>query len=280
MPAAQGVCVETPVGKSILLLCARAFAPARTCTQSGHPAEDTTGSSRCTRDERPRATNGMDTATTSLAAVRHRLLRLVSHRNYFYVTGLVPPEKAVRVAQKFAGRRYSNHVHRVWFFDARENQFRFWLLTTKAEHLLYHGEAVRDARRHGSRITLANLEIKRLERHVRHPGGHREPRKTWTWGFTQAAYSRYEALGRRLAAHRDPRQGQDLIEELVRLPGFSGVRFQRKALYARMRDERARRQPQADTFWFPGRQPWVNAFRAPPDEWVPLAALGRKHVVM
>lgn len=217
----------------------------------------------------------MDTATPSLAAVRHRLLRLVSHRNYFYVTGLVPRDKAVRVAKKFAGRRYSNRVHRVWFYDAQEDRFRFWLLTTNPEHLLCHGEAVLDARRHGSRITLADLEMKRLERAVRHPEGHREPRKTWTWGFTPEAYRRYEAIGRRLAAHRDPRQGQRLVAELARLPGFSGVRYQRKALYARMRDERARRQPQAAQILFPSRQPWVNTFRGRGLEWKPLAELVR-----
>ncbi|WP_139826505.1 hypothetical protein [Derxia lacustris] len=155
-------------------------------------------------------------------------------------------ERAWALAQKFR-RLYEVHLHRNQRARARANgegsAYALWwqqhadslvvcLLVTPGSHAAHRLERLRDAAEKNGRIALGDYELRRHQR----PGA-RGP--SWTWALSAEAYE-----GWRARVIGDVRRGipaDDITAELVRMPGFAGVRAQVKALNALVTGEHVRR---------------------------------------
>ena len=186
----------------------------------------------------------------SKAAAMRLLLETVQRGSRYWTGGVIPTDKALRLAEKFADRyaidssasTRSRHKAQgisnatLICYPENENTFtplRWWLLVTPGTGRVWEEETLLDTGNRRQRLTWGDQYVLvHLQRESKHGGG-----RHWTWYIRDALYVDLETAMRRYAsAHgrRDGKERMDDLERLVaairRMPGFHGIRTQQWAL--------------------------------------------------
>jgi len=99
----------------------------------------------------------------------------------------------------------------------------FWvLMVTQGQHLAHALEDLQDLRERKTRLTYGDYQL------IQKPSLKGKP--SFTWSLTTAAYHYYASLIRTTLRSRHSGASQDLLKHLSVMPGFSGIRQQRKDL--------------------------------------------------
>jgi hypothetical protein len=104
------------------------------------------------------------------------------------------------------------------------------LLVTAGESLAHTVETLQDARLRPGRLRWGDYELVQIAR----PG---QVKPAWSWRLKEAAYEDWRHRILQTVRHKNSFQIEQLQAELLRLPGFSGVRVQGKKLLALFRQE-------------------------------------------
>ena len=187
----------------------------------------------------------------SKAAAMRLLLETVQRGSRYWTGGVLPTEKALRLAEKFAERyaidviaaTRSRHKARgisnatLICYPENENTFtplRWWLLVTPGTGKVWEEESLLDTGQRRERLTWGEQYVLVYLQHERKQGSGRH----WTWCIQDAHYADLEAAMRQHAsAHggKDRQERQDGLERLIaairRMPGFHGIRRQQWALF-------------------------------------------------
>lgn len=220
----------------------------------------------------PHGTSYVKIPMSKRAAMRI-ILETVQRGSTYWATGDVASEKALKFAGKMAElyRTDANQAQRAYakskgranstllMYPEDETTLNWWLLATAGEGLVHAREKLQDA--HDKRQHLCWLDQYELthQQHARHQGGGRH----WTWQFTALRYAELEASVRQLAAsHGHPHKQHDdldaLVQALMRLPGFHGVRQQVMSLYRTGRDSWARTHAACEHYPWPEKVPYLD----------------------
>ena len=195
-----------------------------------------------------------------------RLLLELVQRGYRYATwGLVSTERAPMLADRFANlygtnltrgaRDYARSRHRavsqlVMYPDDRSDAILWWLLVTPGDGIVHEREHLVDTwverlpwqRSNNCGQLVPQYELVHLQR-TRHVGGGRH----WTWVMSDDYHRAFEALlvhasrrkGKMHVNHDGTRQLADnvsrldrLLESVRKMPGFHGIRQQKRTLFA------------------------------------------------
>lgn len=121
---------------------------------------------------------------------------------------------------------------RLYVYPANEfmapQSFVFYLLVSNGIHAAHEGEELQDIHEKRQRITVGQFELVRQTR-----VGNSTP--CWTWRFTQESRETWETLVVKLARNKNTPKLKQAIYSLDKMPGFSGIRKDRKHLYTRMK---------------------------------------------
>lgn len=222
------------------------------------------------------------------AACMRLLLELVQ-RGYRHATwGLVSVEKSVALASKFAelygtdatrgARDYARGKHRavsqlVMYPDDRSDALVWWLLATGGEGLVHEREHLVDTwcrrlqwrRSNNKGEWVAQYELEHLQR-TRLVGGGRH----WTWVMADDYYRTLEPMlvyaatrkGKMRIAKDGSKRPADNVDRLDRLldsvrkmPGFHGIRQQKRLLFSAAQDAWNRHNPPRE---WPDIGTWVD----------------------
>lgn len=218
----------------------------------------------------PAGTSYVKIPASKRAAMRV-ILETVQRGSRFWSAGRVQPEKALGFAEKMARlyhadanaaqRAYAKRMGRanttvVMFPENAE--ILWWLLVTPGNGLVHEREKLMDA--HDKRSRLIWLDQYELvhEQRPRSEGGGRH----WTWRLTAQRYAQFDAAMRELAdSHggHDRRDDLDaLVQALMRMPGFHGVRTQVQALLNFGRETWSRTHRKSEVFPWPERVPYLD----------------------
>lgn len=185
----------------------------------------------------------------------------------YYVLGEVHPDRAQPLAAKFA-RLYEVHLHRnrralsrangeasayaLWWKPHTEH-IVFALLLTPGTHAACQLEKLRDASTREGRLTLGDYELVQRARDG-------QARASWTWRLVEEAYESYRAYVLQTVRGGNELEVRQLIDDVLALPGFAGIRDQVKKLRQLFRSEWRRRRPGAEIPEMP-RQRFVQRLR-------------------
>jgi uncharacterized protein YukE len=99
----------------------------------------------------------------------------------------------------------------------------FWvLMVTQGQHLAHAVEDLQDLRERKKRLQYGDYQL------IQKPSSAGKP--SFTWSLTADAYQYYASLIRTTLRSRHSGAAQDLLKHLSVMPGFSGIRKQRKNL--------------------------------------------------
>lgn len=192
----------------------------------------------------PAGTSYVRIPNSKRAAMRI-LLETVQRGSRYWLSGTVAPEKAMGFAEKMAQRNRSDatQAQRAYakskglantsllMYPEDNATLRWWLLATPGKGAVHHQERLLDTHHPRTRLTWDDqYELVHAQR-PRSQGGGRH----WTWQLTSSRYAALEASMQQLAsAHGWPSERQDdlaaLVQAVMRMPGFQGVREQIKQL--------------------------------------------------
>lgn len=176
-----------------------------------------------------------------------RLGDCVGHGYISYVNGIAKPEKAFSMVEKFAqlyavdrnrlarsrakARGEANTI--LLLYDAGDGALSWYVLASPGVGKVFEREKLMIAAEKSQRIRLDGYELVRLTRPEKKGGG-----STWTWRMTEEHYQSWrERIRDSIRQHRDPRQLDQLLDALYRVPGFRGLRSQVGKLVAFFRAE-------------------------------------------
>ncbi|MDD5387949.1 MAG: hypothetical protein PHD37_01285 [Gallionellaceae bacterium] len=213
----------------------------------------------------------------SKRAAMRVILETAQRGSRYWSAGTVPPEKALRFAEKMA-KRYranANQAQRAYakakgrantslvMYPEDTGMLRWWLLATPGEGAVHTQEQLADS--HDKRTLLTwgeQYELVHEQRPKSHGGG-----RVWTWRLTPQRYAELEAAMRDLAASpgrpsgasKERRDGLDaLVQAVMRMPGFHGVRQQQLALLQIGRETWTRTHAALDSFPWPEKVPYLD----------------------
>lgn len=220
----------------------------------------------------PHGTSYVKIPVSKRAAMRI-MLETVQRGSIYWAAGQVAPEKALKFAYKMAELYHTdaNQAQRAYakskgranstllMYPADETTLNWWLLVTAGEGLVHTREKLLDAR--DKRQHLRWLEQYELvhQQHGKSQGGGRH----WTWQLTAQRYAELEASVQQLAAsHGHAHERHDdldtLVQALMRLPGFHGVRQQVMGLYKTGREIWARTHAASACYPWPEKVPYLD----------------------
>ncbi len=219
----------------------------------------------------PAGTSYVKIPMSKRAAMRV-LLETVQRGCRFWCAGRVHPEKALGFAEKMAKlyqadasaaqRAYAKRLGRanttVLMFPENAESILWWLLVTPGDGLVFEREKLQDAHEKRSRLTWQDQYELVHEQRPRNQGGGRH----WTWRLTSQRYAQLDAAMRELAAAHGGQDRRDdldaLVQALMRMPGFHGVRAQIIELLQIGRVAWARTHRKSDTYPWPERVPYLD----------------------
>ena len=204
----------------------------------------------------------------------------------YYTTGTVPYRKAEKFARKMHNR-YGVHGGqydlekqrekgqaraRLVMFEGAE-KLHFVLLATEGQGLIHSEESLANAQKDG-KLTWGGLVLRRRvtpSEKKRKKGkssggdsgsGHKVSKKQkseWAWYLTKREYQEVRDLCLTAARKKDLRQARIRVGELMKIPGFNGVRHQRKRLFESMlRTARHAGHSESELEFIPRQQGWVR----------------------
>jgi len=202
---------------------------------------------------------------SSRAACMRILLEIVERGSCYWASGTVSPDKATALAEKFAllygtdvgaSRRSALRArHRaasqVLFWPRSPTCLEWWLLVSEGDGVVHEREKLKNAGRTGERLTfLDQFRLVRRQREREKGGGRR-----WTWVLAPEAFERHLHTVRELSrSHGSDSRITDRLDrylnQLRALPGFAGIREQKKEL------QRAGREAWQRTHREPATYPW------------------------
>ncbi len=212
----------------------------------------------------------------SKSAAMRLILETVQRGSRYWTGGVIPTEKAMRLADKFAQRYGTDHTQsrRAWdkahgranahLIVYPENDqvltpLHWWLLATPGEGLITQEEQLQDGWDKRQRLTWGEqYELLHLQHDRRHGGG-----RHWTWHMTERRYAEMQAAMIQYASGHGTQTTertddlQRMIGAMTRMPGFHGIRMQQMVLYRLGRDtwNRTHAAPYPD---WPEKVPYVD----------------------
>ena len=208
----------------------------------------------------------------SKRAAMRVILETVQRGNRYWSTGTVTPEKALRFAAKMAERyradanqaqrayaKSKGHANTTLVMYPEDNGvLRWWLLATTGEGAVHTQESLSDT--HDKRTLLTwgeQYELVHDQRPKSHGGG-----RVWTWRLAPQRYAELEAAMRDLAASPGAHSRTDdlaaLVQAVMRMPGFHGVRQQQLALLQIGKEMWARTHTASDSIPWPDKVPYLD----------------------
>ena len=213
----------------------------------------------------------------SQRAAMRVILETVQRGSRHWSTGTVPPEKALRFAAKMAERYRAdaNRAQRAYakskgranttllMYPENNGVLRWWLLVTPGEGAVHTQERLSDS--HDKRTLLVWGEQYALvheQRPKNHGGG-----RVWTWRITPQRYAELETSLRNYAASPGRHYGasaerQDdlyaLVQAVMRMPGFHGVRQQQLSLLQAGKEMWVRTHAASASFPWPEKVPYLD----------------------
>lgn len=209
----------------------------------------------------------------SKRATMRLLLEVVQRGSRYWASGVVPLGKALGFADKMhaiyaaganqAQRCYGKSKGRanttlIMYPDDGE-RLRFWLLATPGNGIIHAREKLQDAHNSRSRLLWGDqYELIHLQRPRTHGGG-----RGWTWSVSLERYAILEAAMREHSSRpgRDPERRDDLrslVQGVMRMPGFHGVRQQQIALLTLGRETWSRTHAAGDQYPWPDKVPYLD----------------------
>jgi hypothetical protein len=202
----------------------------------------------------------------SKSATMRVLLETVQRGSRYWTGGVIPMEKALRLADKFAQYYAADagQSKRAWnkargranstliMYPANDQtltHLRWWLLVTPGHGLVHQEEQLQDCWDQHQRLTWgAQYELLHLQHHREYGGGRR-----WTWQMQAQRFEEMTDAMRQFSSghghaisptgnksgqqtHSNSGERTDnlaaLVEAIKRMPGYHGIRMQQMALYA------------------------------------------------
>lgn len=220
----------------------------------------------------PHGTSYVKIPVSKRAAMRI-ILETVQRGSFFWAMGHVTAEKALKFADKMAElyRTDANQAQRAYakskgranstllMYPEDETTLNWWLLVTPGEGLVHAREKLQDAHDKRQRLRwLGQYELVH-QQHTKSQGGGRH----WTWQLTAQRYAELEASIQQLAAsHGRAQERHDdldtLVQAMMRLPGFHGVRQQLMSLYRAGRETWARTHGADKHYTWPEKVPYLD----------------------
>lgn len=210
-------------------------------------------------------------AISKRAAMR-LMLETVQRGSRYWIAGAVAPAKALKFAQKMAERYRAdaNSAQRAYaksqgkantsllMYPEHAESIRWWLLATPGGGTVLEQERLADA--HDKRTPLVWGEQYEMvhEQHPRSFGGGR----AWTWRLCAQRYAELEAAMRELAASPGMHSRDDdlagLVQAVMRMPGFHGIREQQKHLLNIGQEMWRRTHAAVASFPWPEKVPYLD----------------------
>lgn len=220
----------------------------------------------------PAGTSYVKIPISKRAAMRV-LLETVQRGSRCWLTGSITPEKAQRFADKMAQRYQAdaNQAQRAYakskgranttllMYPEHAERIHWWLLATSGKGAVHEQEALRDAYATRSPLSWdAQYELVHQQR-TRSQGGGR----VWTWRLCAQRHAEMIAAMRDLAAASGaPGSRTDdlanLVQAVMRMPGFHGIREQQKTLLEVGREIWKRTHAASASFPWPEKVPYLD----------------------
>lgn len=156
----------------------------------------------------------------------------------YYTTGTCPAIKLPGLVKKFEKSYQVNQTRQqvyrkkqkgdasakffVYAHPTDKTAFFWVLMLTQGQHLAHALEDLHDLRARKSRLSYGDYQL------IQKPSSKGKP--AFTWSLTTDAYHYYASLIRKTLRSHHAGAAQDLMKHLSVMPGFSGVRKQRKDL--------------------------------------------------
>jgi len=162
-----------------------------------------------------------------------------------FVTGYVPYDRAAPFAKKMdrfyriganknerhrARQRGEGSAYLLLYADPNQDRLMYTLMVTDGDHSAHKLEKLKDLREPGSRLTFTGYELVRQTR-----AGSDKP--VLTWRMSEDNYQSWRERIIKTVRGKGDRPVTEMLETLVRSPGFSGVRTQVKKLAQLFRAE-------------------------------------------
>lgn len=220
----------------------------------------------------PAGTSYVKIPATKRAAMRV-ILETVQRGSRYWIAGDVHPDKALRFADKMAARYHAdaNQAQRAYaksrgranatllMYPEHAESIRWWLLATPGGGAVHEQERLADA--HDKRTPIVWGEQYELvhEQRCRTQGGGR----SWTWRMRAQRYAELVTAMRDqagasggAAARSDDLAG--LVQSVMRMPGFHGVRQQQMALLHLGQETWTRTHATKHTYPWPEMVPYLD----------------------
>ena len=227
----------------------------------------------------------------SKSATMRLILETVQRGSRYWTGGIIAPDKALRLADKFASlyATDASQSKRSWNKsqgranstlimypedDQTLSKLRWWLLVTPGHGLVHQEEQLQDSWNRRQRLTWGEqYELLHLQ-HSREYGGGRH----WTWQMQEQRFTEMtEAMRQLSSGHGNPGWGSGhpavhlaqpvpqertddlaaLITAIKRMPGYHGIRMQQMQLYRLGKEiwERTHKHPYTE---WPTDVPYVD----------------------
>jgi hypothetical protein len=160
----------------------------------------------------------------------HRAAALVRKFDRLYGIGRTRNQRATDKSHSVAGATLILYCPQTAAGQPHTDTLRWVLLVTAGESLAHTVEKLQDARLRPGRLRWGDYELVQIAR----PG---QVKPAWSWRLKEAAYEDWRHRILQTVRQKNPFQIEQLQAELLRLPGFSGVRVQGKKLLALHRQE-------------------------------------------
>ncbi len=210
---------------------------------------------------------------SSKRAAMRVLLETVQRGSHYFTTGTVEVAKALGFADKMA-RLYRADVTQAQRAYAKANgkantsltvfpesclTLRWWLLVTPGQGVVHEREQLMDAHDKHTHLSWGDQYELAHKQHPQSQGGGRH----WTWRLREPHRAELETAIRLLAAaHGSPQPRQDdlgrLVEALLRMPGFHGIREQLKELFKVGAETWQRTHAASESFPWPEKLPYLD----------------------
>lgn len=220
----------------------------------------------------PAGTSYVKIPNSKRAAMRI-LLETVQRGSRYWLTGTVAPEKAMGFAKKLAQRYRADATQaqrayakskglantRLLMYPEDNSILRWWLLVTPGKGMVHDQERLLDAHQTRSRLMWGTqYELVHAQRPQIQGGG-----RHWTWQMTASRYAALEASMQALAAAsgRTPQRQDDLdalVQALMRMPGYQGVRQQVMTLLWMGKQTWSRTHPSDVIYTWPDSVPYLD----------------------
>jgi hypothetical protein len=209
----------------------------------------------------------------SKRAAMRILLEVVQRGSRNWISGTVTADKALAFAQKMnelyatganqAQRSYAKskglaNTTLIMYPDDSE-LIRFWLLVSPGSGVINDREKLQDSHNKRSLLLWGNqYQLEHMQRPRTHAGG-----RGWTWALSQERYAALEAAMQQHASrpggHPERRDNLiSLVQSLMRMPGFYGIRQQQIALLGLGRVTWSRSHAADDRYPWPDKVPYLD----------------------